>query len=206
MDEEKHPLPGVFVERAIMEIVKADIVVLLSGIEVGQMEKTNVMAQFVILGDKFDPQIITDNLKLIPTRCWTKEIDKRPHVQPPNPENLVRIKDSDLKNMAQVFDDSSNYNNEPRPKIKHDFSRWDIQTGYQESDDINIQVNQIYQILKKKINILNELKPKYELDYRLVIVINIEDNEKPGMCFDHYIIDFLHEIGAIIDIDMYIYS
>jgi len=171
------------------------------------MDKTNVKAEFVILGDKFDPQIITDNLKIIPTRCWTKEIDKRPYVLPPNPENLVRIKDSDLRKIVQEHDGSSSENkHRPRPKIKHDFSRWDIETGYQESTNINIQINQIYQILKNKINILKKLKPKYALDYRLVIVINVEDNEKPGMCFDHYIIDFLHEIRAIIDIDMYIYS
>lgn len=36
------------------------------------MEKTNIMVEFCIIGDEFDPQEITKNLKIEPTECYIK--------------------------------------------------------------------------------------------------------------------------------------
>jgi hypothetical protein len=170
------------------------------------MDKTTVMAEFNIWGDKFDPQIITDNLKIKPTRSWIKEIDKRPQHPSPNPKNLVRIKDPELKVMLKNINDKIKASGKKPKHIQHDFSYWKVDTGYQESKTINNQIIQIYDLLKDKVDVLKELNTKNELTYRLGIVINIEDNDGPGMFFDTYIIDFLHDIGATIDVDYYIYS
>jgi hypothetical protein len=53
---------------------------------------------------------------------------------------------------------------------------------------------------------LNELRERYNLSYTIGIVPKIENNEKPALYFERNIIDFAHEIKAVIDIDIYIYS
>jgi hypothetical protein len=139
------------------------------------MDKTTVMVEFVIRGDKFDPQVITDKLKITPTRFWTKEIDKRPEGPPPPLlENLVRIKDPELKTIFRDLNDKIIASGKKRKQIKHDFSLWQIDTGYQESNEINVQTNLIYQLLKDKVNILKELKSTMDLRYTLGIVLEIE--------------------------------
>lgn len=46
----------------------------------------------------------------------------------------------------------------------------------------------------------------YNVTYRIDIVINIENSEKPAIFLDTRIIDFTHSINEEIDFDLYIYS
>ena len=171
------------------------------------MDITTVMAEFVIRGDKFDPHTITDALKISPTKYWTKEIDKRPEdPPPPNPENLMRIKDPELKVMFQNINDKLMASGKNLKQKKHHFSLWSVDTGYQESNNIDVQTNQIYRLFKDKVSVLKKLKTKMDLYYTFGIVVKIEDNEKPAIGFDIPIIDFCHEIRATISVDQYIYS
>jgi hypothetical protein len=84
------------------------------------------------------------------------------------------------------------------------YSCWAISTGYEESLDINNQLNKIIELIKTKKQELKELKNKHELDYRFDIIINIENEEKPAIYLNIDIIDFAHEIKAEFDIDLYI--
>ena len=43
------------------------------------------------------------------------------------------------------------------------------------------------------------------MTFHLRVVPKIEDNEKPSMFFGPYIIDFVHDIKATIDIDLYLF-
>lgn len=172
-----------------------------------QLDKTTVMAEFVIRGDDFDPQVITDRLAIIPQKCWMKNADAKPDAIHRAPQNPVRLLDKELKiiehKMRQL---NQEYKSGPVKPPARTFSFWAVETGYQESRGIDEQLVQIYNLLKDKTAILNELKREFNLNYTIGIVPKIENNEKPAFYFEQYIIDFAHAIQATIDIDLYIFS
>ena len=60
--------------------------------------------------------------------------------------------------------------------------------------------------LEGKENELNRLKQKYDLAYRFIIVIQIENNEKPVIFLDSSFIHFANLIGAEVELDLNIFS
>lgn len=83
---------------------------------------------------------------------------------------------------------------------------WCIGTGYEESMDINDQLSKIINKIKDKKEILKGLKNQYNLMFKFFIVINIIDNDKPGIYLDQETIHFASELSASFDIDYYIFS
>ncbi len=175
------------------------------------MDKTTVKVYFRITGDDFNPQIITDKLNIEPTQCWQKNTDVKPTIIHMNPKERQRLEEEELNLLALGIDPPWNRllkewmldRTKPRPRW---FSSWYISTDKQESDNINNQIVQIYDLIKDKIDILNELRDEYKLVYSISIVPKIENGENPAMFFDHYIIEFACKIHAVIDIDQYIFS
>jgi len=72
-----------------------------------------------------------------------------------------------------------------------DYSCWCLSTGYDESYDINEQLNKLLTILIPKKMKLIELKELLSLDYKIDIVINIESNEKPAIYLEKKSYNFL---------------
>ncbi len=140
------------------------------------MDKTNVMAEFLITGDKLIPGVVTQKLNITPIKTWTKGEEIK--VRIPGVENGARGR----------------------------FNLWEVNTGYEESLNIDDQLLKIFDVLKSKVGVLNELREEYDLKYTICVVVNIENNDKPAMCFDHWFIDFTQALNATIDIDLYIYS
>lgn len=91
-------------------------------------------------------------------------------------------------------------------KFKKPDSCWVISTQYEESLNINEQIEKILNILDSKKNSLKEFRKKYDWDLLFSIVINIENNEKPEMYFEKKFIDFVQEIEAEFFIDLYVFS
>lgn len=85
-------------------------------------------------------------------------------------------------------------------------SEWGIETEYIESLDINDQLSIITEQLKDKVVIINEICTLYNLKCTFVIVVNIEQEEKPAMYFDSEFIQFAASINADIGFDLYFYS
>ncbi|MFF2501731.1 DUF4279 domain-containing protein [Peribacillus sp. NPDC058075] len=83
---------------------------------------------------------------------------------------------------------------------------WTLSTGYQESYDINNQLNTILKSLEGKTKELKQLKEKYSLEFLFMIVIQVENDEKPAMYLQKNIIDFASLIQAEIHFDLYIFS
>ncbi|MGE7920596.1 DUF4279 domain-containing protein [Viridibacillus sp. NPDC093762] len=83
---------------------------------------------------------------------------------------------------------------------------WTLSTGYQESLDINDQLNVILKSLEEKTKELIQLKKRYGLQFQFMIVIEIENNDKPAMYLQKNIIDFSSSIDAEIQFDLYVYS
>jgi len=134
------------------------------------MDKTNVMVEFTMYGDKLIPDVVTRRLGITPT--------------------LQGIKGDVIE--GRSFLRRSNI--------------WQLSTGYEESFDINDQLVKIYDLLKSKVDILKELREQYNLEYFIYIVPQIVNNETPAMSLERWFIDFVHEIRADIEIDLYIYS
>ncbi|WP_237980866.1 DUF4279 domain-containing protein [Bacillus thuringiensis] len=135
------------------------------------------MAYFSATGDIFPVEAITDALSIDPTKTYKKGDVVERHDNP----NLVSTK--------------TLYRKE---------TDWTISTGYQESYDINNQLNVILKSLEGKIEQLKHLKKKYSLEFLFMVVIQVANNESPAMYLQKNIIDFASSIQAEIHFDLYI--
>ncbi|KQU15858.1 hypothetical protein ASG65_27300 [Bacillus sp. Leaf13] len=137
------------------------------------------MAYFSVFGDEFPLEVVTDILGIEPTKTYKKgDI-----IEKINNPNLVSTK---IRRRKETV--------------------WTLSTGYQESYDINNQLNTILKSLEGKTKELKQLKEKYSLEFLFMIVIQVENDEKPAMYLQKNIIDFASLIQAEIHFDLYIFS
>ncbi|MFD4820914.1 DUF4279 domain-containing protein [Peribacillus butanolivorans] len=137
------------------------------------------MAYFSVFGDEFPLEVVTDILGIEPTKTYKKgDI-----IEKINNPNLVSTKIRRRKE-----------------------TDWTLSTGYQESYDINNQLNTILKSLEGKTKELKQLKEKYSLEFLFMIVIQVENDEKSAMYLQKNIIDFASLIQAEIHFDLYIFS
>lgn len=92
-------------------------------------------------------------------------------------------------------------NNSKRAK-KYDC--WQFSTGDQNVYDINDSLKVIYEKFVDKKKMIKEFVVENKLDVSLDIKIEMNKDQTPAVYFEKEILDFLHWIEAIIDIDMYI--
>lgn len=88
--------------------------------------------------------------------------------------------------------------------LKRKDSLWLLSTVYQESLDVNESIALLMDILKPEKNALQEIKRLYDVKYTLEIMIKIRDEEAPAIYFNTNCIQFINDIGAEIDIDLYV--
>ena len=121
------------------------------------MDVTNAMAEFVISGDRLDPEAINRELRLVPTRAYTKgELIPRPGVIRSRGEKSFEAK----------------------------FSVWQIETEYEPTQDIRRQVEEIHALLEGKEAALLALKEEYDLSFDLGVVIKVEKGLTPVISLD----------------------
>lgn len=85
-------------------------------------------------------------------------------------------------------------------------TNWELGTDYEESLDINKQLYSVVDQLENKKDVLKILKKSYDLAFRFVIVIQIENDEKPAMYLESRFIHFANSIGAEVEFDLYVNS
>ncbi|GLI10872.1 hypothetical protein YDYSG_69080 [Paenibacillus tyrfis] len=130
------------------------------------MNKTNVLVKFIITGDRFPIDEITEKLKVQPKAFF-------------------------LKGQKGKY-------------VERKETSWYISTEYEESLDINDQLNKIIDLLINRRNELVDLKIKYQLSYLFSIVINIKEKQAPAVYLEQDVIEFANYIKAEFDIDLYI--
>ncbi|AZB44844.1 DUF4279 domain-containing protein [Bacillus sp. FJAT-42376] len=135
------------------------------------------MAYFSADGDEFPVDEVTNALGIAPASIHTKG-----EAIPDNPQ-LVSTK---IRHRKQTD--------------------WTLSTGYEESYDINNQLNVILKSLKGKTEQLNHLSERYNLEFLFMVVIQVENNESPAMYLQKDMIDFASSIQAEIHFDLYIFS
>src|SRR5690606_21184530 len=136
------------------------------------------MAYFSVIGDHFQPEKITEELAIQPTETYVK---------------------------GDIIEQTRAANS---PGIRRRIgTACTLSTGYQESIiDINDQLQPLLRSLEGKQPDLIRLKEEYELTYLFMIVIEIENNDKPAMYLKKDVISFASAIDAEIHFDLYIYS
>jgi len=80
---------------------------------------------------------------------------------------------------------------------------WDLGTDYQDSLDVNKQLQEIIDKLQNKSSTINEMKDAYSLECKFFIVIIIENGNTPALYLDKEIIKFAASIEAEFDVDLY---
>lgn len=83
---------------------------------------------------------------------------------------------------------------------------WSISTKYEESYDINIQLERLMALIENKVNYILEIKQKYKVNILFMIVVNIKNNETAAMYLKKPIIHFMSAIDAEVGFDTYIYG
>ncbi|MBT2663295.1 DUF4279 domain-containing protein [Bacillus sp. ISL-45] len=80
---------------------------------------------------------------------------------------------------------------------------WEYGTEYEETEDVNDQLQKIMEQLQNKSLYIHELKKAYSLDCKFFIVIKIEAGETPALYLSKEFIKFASIVEAEIDFDLY---
>ncbi|MGF9713722.1 DUF4279 domain-containing protein [Paenibacillus naphthalenovorans] len=120
-------------------------------------------------GDDFPLKEVTQLLSIDPTESYNKG------------DIIVRPKNDNVTNMTV------NYRKE---------TAWILSSGYQESFDISDQLYLLLDFLEDKVNELKRIQDEYKVSYKFIIVINIENNEKPENKMELFINTLLEKRDA----------
>ncbi len=131
------------------------------------MSTNRCYTYFRITGD-FDPDIITERLRLTPDKFW-------------------RIGDKRLNGTL------------------HDFASWEIGRCNEYDVFTENQMHKTIAPLLDKVDLLNEIRNEFDVDFCLEIVPEIyAENSTPCLAPSLNVIDFCHATRTKIDIDLYI--
>ncbi|ANC77525.1 hypothetical protein ABE65_012240 [Fictibacillus phosphorivorans] len=78
---------------------------------------------------------------------------------------------------------------------------WDYGTDYQNSLDVNEQLQQVMDQLRDKCSIINELQAEFGLASKIYIVIRMVNEQAPALYLEKDILTFVSNIGAEIEVD-----
>ncbi|OAX47550.1 DUF4279 domain-containing protein [Paenibacillus sp. AD87] len=132
------------------------------------MEKTNMMAEFIITGDHFEPKLVTEQIGIEPSGTYIK---------------------------GEKIDDRDLYRKE---------TCWFLETDYQESFDVNQQLNYLLNLLEPHIEKLKTLRMKHNLNFLFSFSIRVMNNESPAISIEQKAISITYDLKAEFDFDLYI--
>ncbi|MFC0237094.1 DUF4279 domain-containing protein [Fictibacillus phosphorivorans] len=78
---------------------------------------------------------------------------------------------------------------------------WEYGTDYQNSLDVNEQLQQVINRLREKCSIINTLQAEFGLTSKIYIVIAMENGQAPALYLEKDILTFASNIGAEIEVD-----
>jgi hypothetical protein len=87
--------------------------------------------------------------------------------------------------------------------IRYKETSWQWGTGYEDSYDVNEQIQQVIGQLAGKEEAIGKLLKRYSLECLFMIVIVIENGETPALYLNKDVIDFASRIGTEIHFDLY---
>ncbi len=90
--------------------------------------------------------------------------------------------------------------------IYRDHSLWGIETGLQLSNDINIQLNQLFDMLNGKFDLIEKIKKMYNVMINITVIIYFVNEDKPAIYFTNSDLFWINKIGAEILFDYYFFE
>ena len=80
---------------------------------------------------------------------------------------------------------------------------WSIETGYQQSNDLNVQIDQIVLILANKIETINKICKKYNAVCGFCIIIKCENRKRilPAIYLEKEFISLAAQLNAKVNFD-----
>jgi hypothetical protein len=88
----------------------------------------------------------------------------------------------------------------------HTEHSWQISTGYQWSDDLNTQMQELYHIVLPAVERLKELLQGQPIEATFESVIYIYGDATPAIFLEHNIVTLAAELGATFDFDTYVFE
>lgn len=131
------------------------------------MQKTEVMVEFNLFGEKVHFDEITSLLNVIPTEICRKEECK----------------------IAEFAKDS-----------------WTFSTGYKEVLAISIPFEQMVDMFSMKIEVINHIKERLDLESNIVIVIKSDVNRTPEVVLTNKCVQFASNTNCEIHFDNYFFA
>lgn len=130
-----------------------------------------------VFGDIFDPESLSKAIKIAPTKSWNKgdEIHLQKGLYTKNGKILLKRE-----------------------------SVWQYSTGFVETLNSEDVSNQFEEIFKDKILELKKYIDSNKLDVVFDVVVEIVDDQVPGIHFNKSFLNITNQLGAEIDIDMYL--
>ncbi|MCT6926187.1 DUF4279 domain-containing protein [Metasolibacillus sp.] len=94
----------------------------------------------------------------------------------------------------------------PNSPLERFYTCWLYKIGPVKSLDVDDVLVPLYERFHSKVDSINALKEQYDLSVRIVVVIEIENGEKPALTIAPTFSQFASSMGAEIDIDLYAYA
>ena len=143
------------------------------------MTSTNTQIEFilVIFKDYFSLGELTDLLGINPTKSWIKGDLILPH-------NGLFVKDNMVRFRQETV--------------------WQFSTGFIKTLDFDDVYYQFEKVFKNKFFVLKKYIQKNKLKTVIEIVVEIVDEAAPSIHFNKKLIKICKELGAEVDIDMYL--
>lgn len=99
----------------------------------------------------------------------------------------------------------------PKTRMLRKHDAWILSTGYEELDEehaisVMQQASRIMERLKPHTAKLQEISTRLKLNPLLSCVLYVEDSDRPSVQFDSDIVQWLAELHAAIDVDLYYLS
>lgn len=94
----------------------------------------------------------------------------------------------------------------PNTGRKYPQTVWTYSTKEENTLKLDYLLKQVVKLFTPKLDLLCSWEKEYGFEYQIDIVAKIENNIVPKIFFDSSIMQFAAKIGAVFDIDTYVYK
>ena len=121
-----------------------------------------------------------------------------------DPDDITKLLDIEPFSKWKKGDIRSQYTDKNHPNARYGFSMWSAEKSEIGRLDVGKQCLDTIKILKQKIPELLKIKSLYDVDFCIMIVPYICNEEVPIMYFEEELIEFCYLTGTRINVDMYV--
>lgn len=116
--------------------------------------------------------------------------------------------DFDLDYVTNILEISPTYTRDKNEILrngeKFGHTEWGTYTEYEQSFDIEIQLDKVLIPYRNKVDLMNKIRIECNAEWNVVIVIYIRNGHKPALGFSKHNLKFLASIDADVGFDLYI--